>query len=377
MKRSLAISFFLHCLVIGWAVWLLGSPTAFDVADIEALPVTLIPVGEVTQTQLGEETAELTDTPAPVPTKRPDVVADAENVGENDIDLDTQKNAEAANVQEEAAAPPKPSETVQNDVTPDEAAPPPIPERAPTPEPAPQPPAEPEPAPPTPAPKPEPAPAPPAPAAVETPEPAPAPEPQVAEQQAEAAEEQEELVFPDQAPLPSRRPPQQQPQQQVAQNRPETPANRPAAASTSSDDNDFNVDEIAALLNRTEAQGGGAARSQAEQSLGTQTSSSSAQLSQSELDALRGQIQRNWSILAGLDGSDGVRIRIHMQLDQNGAIIGSPEVTATGGTENARNILASGARRAVLKASPFTQLPPEKYDSWREVIVNFDPSQML
>ena len=52
-------------------------------------------------------------------------------------------------------------------------------------------------------------------------------------------------------------------------------------------------------------------------------------------------------------------------------------MTATGGSESARRILAGGARRAVLKSSPFVQLPPEKYDAWSEVIVNFDPSQML
>jgi len=369
MKRSLAISFVLHCLVLGWAVFLLGAPASFEVADVEALPVTLIPVQDVTQVQQGDDSAELTDQPAPVPTKRPDEVADATNVGNNDIDLDTQENAEASDVEQESAAPPKPSESVQNEVAPEESAPPPVPEPAPQPEPEAAAAPEPEP---TPEPEPKPAPAP---EAVETPEPAPAPtlEPQVAENEPEAQEPPQELVFPDQAPLPERRP-----QQQVAEQPPKPDTDTQTTASTTSESSDnFNVDEISALLNRADSQGGGAARSQAEASLGTQTSTSAAQLSQSELDALRGQIQRNWSILAGLDGAEGVRIRIHIRLDPSGAIIGQPEVTATGGSESARNILAGGARRAVLKASPFVNLPPEKYEAWREVIVNFDPSQML
>jgi len=38
--------------------------------------------------------------------------------------------------------------------------------------------------------------------------------------------------------------------------------------------------------------------------------------------------------------------------------------------------LSGSARRAVLRAQPY-QLPKEKYDSWSDVIVNFDPSQMF
>nr|WP_272211827.1 hypothetical protein [Marinicella sp. W31]MDC2877715.1 hypothetical protein [Marinicella sp. W31] len=112
-------------------------------------------------------------------------------------------------------------------------------------------------------------------------------------------------------------------------------------------------------MNRTEATGGGAQRSETPAALGTQRSSPGAQLSQSELDALRGQIQRNWSILAGLDGAEGVRIRIQMKLDPSGAIVGTPEVTATGGSESARRILAGGARRAVLKSSLSSNFRPK------------------
>ena len=38
--------------------------------------------------------------------------------------------------------------------------------------------------------------------------------------------------------------------------------------------------------------------------------------------------------------------------------------------------LAGSAKRAVLRAQPY-QLPADKYASWSEVIVNFDPSQMF
>ena len=146
---------------------------------------------------------------------------------------------------------------------------------------------------------------------------------------------------------------------------------------TSMNDSDFNADEISALLNKEKAAGGGAKRSQEEAALGVSKPSNGSKLSLSEMDALRGQIQNNWSIIPGMADAADVRVQVKMQLDQNGDIIGEPEVTATGGSEAARRALAGGARRAIMKSRPFKGLPPEKYDAWSEVVVNFDPSQMM
>ncbi|MAU20670.1 MAG: hypothetical protein CMH13_09070 [Martelella sp.] len=374
MKRSLAISFLLHCLVLGWAVFVLGAPSSLEVADVEALPVTLIPVEDITQVQQGDETAELADIAAPVPTRRPQEVAEAQNVGDNDIDLETDTNATPDDIAQEQAALPTPAAEPTPEPAPVEepaSEPPP-----PTPQPAERPEPTPEPAPaPEPTPEPEPAPAPePTPAPEPAPAPEPTPEPEASEPAAETPPEPE-LAFPEQAPLPTRRPPEPVLRETRTAEAPRTDSQ--TTASTTAEEDDFDVDQIAALLNRTEATGGGAQRSEAPAAAGATRTTGGSTLSQSELDALRGQIQRNWSILAGLDGADDVRIRIQMKLDPSGAIVGAPEVTATGGSESARRILAGGARRAVLKASPFSGLPREKYDAWSEVIVNFDPSQML
>jgi hypothetical protein len=95
------------------------------------------------------------------------------------------------------------------------------------------------------------------------------------------------------------------------------------------------------------------------------------------MDALRGQIQNNWSIIPGMADAADVRIKVTMRLDPNGELIGEPEVEATGGSDAARRALMGGARRAILKSAPFKGLPADKYDSWSEVVVNFDPSSML
>ncbi len=72
-----------------------------------------------------------------------------------------------------------------------------------------------------------------------------------------------------------------------------------------------------------------------------------------------------------------VRIKVHMKLDQDGNIIGEPEVEATGGdNDSTRRALAGGAYRAIMKSAPFSSLPKDKYDAWNEVVVNFDPSDL-
>ncbi|WP_244447223.1 cell envelope integrity protein TolA, partial [Hoeflea sp. BAL378] len=166
----------------------------------------------------------------------------------------------------------------------------------------------------------------------------------------------------------------------VPQARPEPPkaAAKPAAPTetASTKESDFNADEVAALLNKQDAQGGGAKRTTETASLGGERTTRGNTLSQSEMDALRGQIQKNWNIIPGMADGGEVRVTVRMRLDMAGNIVGEPDVTATGGSDGVRRTLSGSARRAVLKSQPY-QLPQEKYDSWAEVIVNFDPSQMF
>lgn len=356
MKGSLGTSLVLHSLVLGWALVSLGSPASFEVADVEALPVDIIPVESITQIQQGDKTAPMAEQAAPVPTSKPNIVENAENAGDNDIDLKSPPTPAKRPVETEVAAAPEKTEmplpnptTETNEVkeiVPEETAPKPTEVAA------------------LPDSKPETAP---------TPEPEPTPEPAPAETVAE------EMPLPQSVPVPAARPqppkeqakPAEKPAEKVADKKQET------AKSTSSKESDFNADEIAALLNKQEAAGGGAKRSTETASLGGRKTTSGSKLSQSELDALRGQIQNNWSIIAGIEGADDVIITVSMKLDETGGIIGRPKVSATGGSDTARRTLEGSALRAVMRSAPFKNLPVEKYDAWSEVIVNFDPSEML
>ncbi|MDI7860588.1 hypothetical protein MRS76_01345 [Rhizobiaceae bacterium n13] len=371
MRRSLATSFVLHGLVLAGALITIGAPADFEVADVESLPVDIIPVESITQIQQGDEKAPVKEAAAPVPTKKPNIVEGAENFGENDVDLKTPPMPNQRPKEVEAAAAPKQTEKPlpKQDTKPND-----VKEIAKE---------ETETAPPTEVAKAEPTPMP-----EVTPEPTPAPQ----EEAAPAEEPKPEAeALPQNVPVPAAKPkapPKKAEEKPVetktAEKKPDVSKDKKKAdkkqemaTSASSKQSDFNADEIAALLNKQEASGGGAKRSAKDAALGGKKTTAGSKLSQSEMDALRGQIQNNWSVIPGMADAAEVRVQVRMKLDESGAIVGDPEVTATGGSDAARAALAGGARRAVLKSSPFKNLPPEKYDAWGEVIVNFDPSELL
>lgn len=375
MKGSITTSALLHATALALALVTLGSPEPFDMSDAEALPVELVPIEELTQIQQGDIKAPLADKSAPIPTSRPDVVDNAQNIGNNTIDVEAPPTPSTKPSNNTAAAAPAKQENPQpvvdteandvKDIVKEETAPPPQ-EVAALPQAKPEAPSEPV-------------------------------KPDVAAPAEEAAEEPVENQEPAEIPVPSNLPrPERRPEPpKKAETKPvekkeeqAKPAEKPSdkkpgdrkqetAKSTSSKDSDFNADEVAALLNKQEPSGGGAKRSTETAALGGKRTTGGSQLSQTEMDALRGAIQRNWQIIPGMADTADVRVRVVIKLDRDGSIIGRPDVEATGGSEGTRRALAGGALRAVMRTAPFTNLPPDKYDTWSEVIVNFDPSDLL
>lgn len=342
MKGSIIASSLIHGLALSVALVSLGSPEKLEFANVETLPVDIVPIEEFTQIQQGDKKAPLGERSAPVPTSRPPIAEPAENFGDNDIDLKTPPTPSERPAREEvAAAPPKveepapvpdPTPTEVAQAVPEETAPPPPPE--------------------------------------ETPQ-EPAPEPQPA---AEA------IPLPEKAPVPPSRPKVETasiPQRPEPKPEVKPEPQREQAAQQPQMDSSFNADEVAALLNNVDSGGGGARRSTDEAALGGQTNTGGEKLSQSELDALRGIIENNWLITPGMADAQDVRIRVTFRLDPDGNLIGQPEATATGGSPTAQRVLISGAVRAVRKSAPFSNLPRDKYETWSEVVVNFDPSQLM
>jgi hypothetical protein len=89
-------------------------------------------------------------------------------------------------------------------------------------------------------------------------------------------------------------------------------------------------------------------------------------------EAVRNQIAAAWSLPAGLPGVDKVRIRARLRLDPSGNLKGDPAITASGGPEDTRKVLMASVARSIFRAAPFKGLPRDRYNDWRDIVLNFD-----
>lgn len=312
-----------HLAILLWGVIAFPDARPFDVPPVDSLPVELVPISELTKLRKGEKTAELREQEAPKPTEKK--VAE---VKPDEKPGDAKKEQPTPQVRE-AKAEPVP-EQAQSEPTPAPKAPePPAPKAA---EPAPSPP--------------EPSP---------TPAKAPEPTPQKPAEPAKVAE----------APQPVKVTPRSKP----------TPPRPQKTAEVNEQKKDFNPNQIAALLNKVDPSGGGTQASSEPASLGSAKGQSNVQMSQSELDALRGQIARCWNPPVGAAGADDLNVRVKVFLTPGGDVDQQPEVLNSSGNPSFR-IASESAKRAVLRCAPYA-LPVAKYDAWKEVIINFDPRELL
>ncbi|MBY3197787.1 hypothetical protein [Rhizobium laguerreae] len=378
MKASVITSAVLHGLVLTWAMVSLGAPESFKVEDFEAMPVDLVPVESITQMQQGDKKAPKKETSAPVPTTRPPIAQPAENAGDNNVDLKTPPVPNAKPSNSEAAAAnssdkpmpktdPKPNDV--KDIVKEETEVEQPKEVASIPPPKP----------------------------VEVTPPKPEEKPLEEQAKPEEPPKPDAEALPDNVPTPVAKPQVKPPEpQKPVEKPPEKTADQPKTADTPTDKkkadkkqevaksassmkSDFNADEVAALLNKTDPSAGGAKRSTQEASLGAKKSNGGASLSQSEIDAVRGQISGNWTVVSGLAGANEVHLKVRVQLDPAGNVVGDPEVIASGGPDSTRQALKSSVYRAVMKSSPLKNLPADKYEGengWNEMDLNFDASDL-
>ncbi|KZK98373.1 MULTISPECIES: hypothetical protein [Pseudovibrio] len=137
---------------------------------------------------------------------------------------------------------------------------------------------------------------------------------------------------------------------------------------------DFNS-KMAALLNKTNAKSSGTAKSAKPASLGSELGQTNVKMSQSELDALRGQVARCWNPPVGAAGAEDLTVRLQFNLSRTGEVEGQMKVLNSSSNPTFR-AAASSAERAVYRCGPYS-LPAAKYDAWKTVILNFDPRDML
>ena len=143
---------------------------------------------------------------------------------------------------------------------------------------------------------------------------------------------------------------------------------------------DFNADRISALLNKIPDQSQATPKAadtppEAKKETHGQSTGTEMTMSVNEIDALRAKIAQCWSPPPGGLGAEHIVVRLRMQLNEDGSLVGYPSVENSGGS-GFFQAAADSAVRAVYQCQPYSSLPADKYAVWRDLILNFDPSQM-
>lgn len=140
----------------------------------------------------------------------------------------------------------------------------------------------------------------------------------------------------------------------------------------------FNADQVAQLLDKRDPQRQVATAQSVNDTatLGAAVGAQNAQLSQSEIDALRARISSCWSPPPGINANSSVYIVLRVLFKTDGSMVQAP-IVVEGSASALGPALAESAKRALLLCQPFTMLKPEHYDQWKDLELKFDPHELL
>jgi len=107
------------------------------------------------------------------------------------------------------------------------------------------------------------------------------------------------------------------------------------------------------------------------------TDLSAPQMTSSEKDAIASQVGANWYLDPGKKGFEEFVVEIRATLAQDGTVLTAVVVDqARMATDENYRAAAEAARRAVLKSSPI-RVPPEKYETWKTMVLRFSPQGVI
>jgi outer membrane biosynthesis protein TonB len=140
----------------------------------------------------------------------------------------------------------------------------------------------------------------------------------------------------------------------------------------------FDANQVAQLLDQRAPQRQVAAASQINDvaALGAASGAQSAQLSQSEIDALRARLSQCWHPPAGITANTTIYVSLRVLMRPDGSLAAPPAVVE-GSPSALGPALAESAKHALLSCQPFTMLRPEHYDQWKDMQLDFKPSELL
>jgi outer membrane biosynthesis protein TonB len=223
-----------------------------------------------------------------------------------------------------------------------------------------------EPSPPTPEPKPEP-----------EPQPQPPPEPAPVKL-AEAS-----------LPPPLEPPPVEKPALKPPQKEALKPAPKPIAQPKAKPKppQRFDADRVAALIDKSLKAQAQSQPAQQDKLAAAVRASQPASLDGKRLTAtlaavLKAQVTRCWALDPGMRDIDNMQVQILVQFNEDGTIIGMPQIAPAfqqrfnDPAQAPFRVFAESARRAVQRCAPY-DLPREMYAEWRNVQLNFDPREVI
>ena len=139
------------------------------------------------------------------------------------------------------------------------------------------------------------------------------------------------------------------------------------------------TNQIAALIDKAKEEEAIKEKKTDKVTQSSQKNSFATGLTLSEEDALRAQIFGCWSVPLGLPYDEDLLVRIKLKLKKDGTIMNSEildhQRMNTPG-QKFYKVLAESALRAVRLCQPL-KVPPTGYDKWKEIQLNFNPTEML
>ena len=103
------------------------------------------------------------------------------------------------------------------------------------------------------------------------------------------------------------------------------------------------------------------------------------EMTMTEYDALSQQLARCWSIQAGARYAEDMVVKVRMTVSPDRRVLSAViQDQWRYGQDSYFRAAADSAIRAVHSPQCETlQLPPDKYDQWKDMVVTFDPTEML
>jgi outer membrane biosynthesis protein TonB len=93
---------------------------------------------------------------------------------------------------------------------------------------------------------------------------------------------------------------------------------------------------------------------------------------------IQSQISQCWNIPIGAEDVQNIKVKLFIALTSTGAVTDVKIVDQLQySTDNVYRVVADSAIWAVKECSPLQGLPADKYDVWKEIEFNFDPSLAL